>query len=67
MDISEKITEARREYYRQYRRKNADKINARSREWRRKNPDKCREYAVRYWEKKALEAEKEEAARDGEA
>ena len=30
------------------------------REWRKKNPDKVREYNKRYWKKKALEMLKEQ-------
>ena len=45
--------EARRNYKRQYRIKNRDKINAQQREWRANNPDKVREYQSRYWEKLA--------------
>lgn len=34
--------------------------------WRKKNPDKIREYAARYWEKKAREMEAAEAGGDPE-
>ena len=34
--------------------------------WRRKNKDRLREYAARYWEKRAREMEAEEAAGDPE-
>ena len=35
-------------------------------DWRKKNPDKIREYAARYWEKKAREIEAAEAGGDPE-
>lgn len=44
---------ARRNYKRQYRNRNRDKINAQQREWRANNPDKVRQYNEKYWEKKA--------------
>ena len=34
--------------------------------WRKKNQDKIREYAAKYWEKKAREMEAAEAAGDPE-
>lgn len=43
MQLSEDAKEAKREYYRQ---------------WRKNNPDKKREQNRRYWEKKAREASK---------
>ena len=45
--------EVRREYKRQYRRKNRDRINRQQREWRENNSEKVKEYQNRYWEKKA--------------
>lgn len=43
--LEELALEARRKYYR---------------EWRRNNPDKVREYRKRHWRKKALEMLKEQ-------
>lgn len=45
--------EIRREYKRQYRRKNRDRINRKQREWRANNLEKVKEYQKRYWEKAA--------------
>lgn len=36
--------EVRREYKRQYRRKNRDRINRQQREWRENNSEKVKEY-----------------------
>ena len=47
--MSEKISEAARMAQREY-----------ARQWRKKNPDKVRETNRRYWEKKALAAERGE-------
>ncbi len=47
--LEELALEARRKYYR---------------EWRRNNPDKVREYRKRYWRKKALEMLKESKKKD---
>lgn len=45
--------EVRREYKRQYRRKNRERINRQQREWRANNSEKVKEYQKRYWEKAA--------------
>lgn len=60
--------EARKEYNRQWREKNRDRLNENARKWREENrerrnaymkewrknhPDRLREYARRYWERKA--------------
>lgn len=55
---------SRAAYYREYRKKNGDRMREQEREWRAKNRDKCREAQRRYWEKKgkqALEAAGKEA------
>lgn len=67
MNLSEKAVEARREYQRQYRKRNSEKILARQRKWRKENPEKAREYISRYWERKAQEAEEKEEAQNGKA
>lgn len=43
---------AQREYMRQYRAKNRERINQQHREWNRKHPEAVREYRLRYWLKK---------------
>lgn len=45
--MSDVVNEARREYYRQ---------------WRAKNKDKTREYAARYWAKRAERMARDQAA-----
>lgn len=45
--------EARRNYKRQYRIQNREKINRQQREWRADNPEKVKEYQKRYWERRA--------------
>ncbi|WP_294721255.1 phosphatase [uncultured Gemmiger sp.] len=47
--MNDVVNEARREYYRQ---------------WRAKNKDKTREYAARYWAKRAERMAQEQAARE---
>lgn len=48
--------EARRDYKRQYRLKNREKINRQQREWRVGNPDRVKQYQRKYWEKVAAKA-----------
>lgn len=52
-EMSAEAVEAKRSYYREYRRKNREKINAKRREWRANNSDKAQQCDERYWEKKA--------------
>lgn len=47
--VNEQLEELAREIQREY-----------LREWRKRNPDKVREYNKRYWRKKALEMLKEQ-------
>ena len=51
--LSIQAQEARRNYKRQYRIQNREKINAQQREWRANHPAKVQEYQRRYWEKQA--------------
>ena len=51
--LSVQAQEARRNYKRQYRIQNREKINAQQREWRANHPAKVQEYQKRYWEKQA--------------
>lgn len=48
--------EARRDYKRQYRLKNREKVNRQQREWRVGNPDRVKQYQRKYWEKVAAKA-----------
>lgn len=49
----EKIKEAKREYHRNYYRKNREKIKDQQKKWRAENPDKVIATNNRYWSKKA--------------
>jgi len=42
------VVEKRREYQRQYSKKNRGEINQKQREWRARNPNKVKEYLVRW-------------------
>lgn len=53
--MTDEAKEARRKYQREYKRKNAEKINAYNRAWRKANPEKARQYNLNYWSKKAAE------------
>ncbi len=54
--MTDEARRARSEYLKEYRRKNAARINAYNRQWRAENPDKTREYNARYWSKRANKA-----------
>lgn len=54
--MSAQAQEVRRNYKRQYRIRNREKINSKQRMWRKKNPDKVKEYQAQYWERKAGKA-----------
>lgn len=54
--MSARAQEVRRNYKRQYRIRNREKINFQQRMWRKKNPDKVKEYQAQYWERKAEKA-----------
>lgn len=53
MGLTMEAAEARRNYQREYRRKNRDKINNQRKNWRAENRDKVRQYNWEYWERKA--------------
>lgn len=50
---NDKIIQAKRDYYKEYRAKNKDKLNEYQREYRANNKDKVKEYNKNYWLKKA--------------
>lgn len=54
--MSAEAVEARRNYQREYQRKNRTKINAKRREWRADNKDKVKQYNCKYWENRAGKA-----------
>ena len=51
--MTEQAKAASREYFRNYRKANKEKVKAYQRKWRKENPDKVRAAQERYWEKKA--------------
>lgn len=55
MAMSEEAKEAQRQYMKEYRKKNRERIRKKQADWARKNPDKVRAMNKRYWEKKAKE------------
>lgn len=54
--MSARAQEVRRNYKRQYRIRNREKINSQQRMWRKRNPDKVKEYQAQYWERRAGKA-----------
>lgn len=56
-EMSVEAIETRRNYQREYRRKNREKINSKRREWNIRNQERVREYQKRYWEKLARASE----------
>lgn len=59
--MDERTAAARREYKRQWVKKNPERIREYQRQWAKKNPDKVRTYQERYWTKKAAEQETQNA------
>ena len=53
MNLTDEAIKARRNYSRQWREKNRDRIRAYSAAWREKNRDRLKEYNNAYWERKA--------------
>lgn len=52
-ELTLQAQEERRDYKRQYRARNREKINRQQREWRANNPDRVKQYQRKYWEKAA--------------
>ena len=52
-ELTLQAQEARRDYKRQYRLNNREKINRQQRTWRANNPDRVKQYQKKYWEKTA--------------
>lgn len=60
MDITDKeVKEAQRKYYRDYYKKNKERIRERQNQWRAENSDKVAEYNRNYWKRKAEELQEE--------
>lgn len=53
MEMSSTAAEIKREYYRKYREKNADRLKAYKKSWNARNKDKVANHQCRYWEKRA--------------
>lgn len=58
--------QARRDYQKEYRKKNRDKINQSKRIWNSENKEKLKEYQDRYWTKRANELKIDDDADDGQ-
>ena len=59
--MTEEAKKARREYYREYRKKNRERINENYRKWTRENPEKAKAIQARYWQKKAVDTRGDES------
>jgi len=57
MTDRELIAKAKREYLRDWRRRNADHVREYQRQWRERNPDKWQAAQDRYWLKKIHETQ----------
>lgn len=55
MAMSEEAKALKREYNRQWRKRNANHVKEYQKQWRSENREKEEEYNRRYWEKKAQE------------
>lgn len=52
-ELTLQAQEARRNYKKQYRAENRERINAQQRKWRRENRDKVQQYNENYWQRVA--------------
>lgn len=55
-ELTMQAQEARRNYQREYRRRNRDKINSQRKNWRAENRDRVQQYNREYWERRAEKA-----------
>ncbi len=53
--MTDRVKELQREYHREYREKNRERVNANARRWRKENPEAAKAIQDRYWENKAKE------------
>ena len=51
--LTQEAREARRQYYREYRARNREAVNANCKRWRENNPEKFRASVANWWEKRA--------------
>lgn len=61
MAMSEEAKALKREYNRQWRKRNTDHVKEYQKQWRAENRDKEALYSQRYWEKKSQEMRYENA------
>lgn len=61
MAMSKEAKELKREYNRDWRKRNNEHVKEYQRQWRSENKDKEVLYRERYWEKKSLEMRYENA------
>ena len=64
--ISEEGRQMKKEYNREYHRRNREKINSYQREYKKAHPDKIRIWYENYWNKKALKRQTENDYGGGE-
>jgi hypothetical protein len=57
-EMTPEAREARREYFRAYRARNREKLNAQRRAWYKENREKADAAQARYWTRKAAESAK---------
>ncbi len=62
--LEELATEAKRQYFREYRDKNREHIRETHREWRKKNPDRIKASMQKYWIRQAEKRLKEQENAD---
>lgn len=65
--MTEEARKARNAYQREYRRKNKEKLAAYNKEWNQKHPEKRKEYAERFWERRAAEMEQKTGSRESKS
>lgn len=54
-DIKRMMEEVRRDYYKQYNKKNKERLKEYQKRWRTKNQEKVKQYEQNYWRNKAIE------------
>ncbi|MED4534842.1 hypothetical protein [Metabacillus fastidiosus] len=65
--LTQQVEEAKRQYMKEYRKKNRERILERQRKYYHENKEKYKEYQQRYWAKVALErGDKNETDKDQE-
>ena len=65
--LNEAAIAARRAYFREYRARNRDRLNARQRQWHKEHPGKAAEYLRRHWMRKAAKMLEEQKMQQSKA